>query len=75
MIFAVENQITEPINLGSGEGYSIKEVVKILLQKKELNFNYSYTAKRPGDISYMVADVKKLHKIYNYPIPFEKKSD
>jgi len=55
-----KNQIC---NCGYGKAYSIKEVVKILLQKKELNFNYSYAAKRPGDISYMVADVKKLHKI------------
>ena len=29
MLFAVENKIIQPINLGSGKGYSIKEVVKI----------------------------------------------
>jgi len=37
MLFAVEKQITEPINLGSGKGYSIKETVDLIVKysKKE----------------------------------------
>jgi UDP-glucose 4-epimerase len=31
-----------------------------------VNFTYSIVSKRPGDISYMVADVKKLKKILNW---------
>jgi nucleoside-diphosphate-sugar epimerase len=30
MIFAVENKITEPLNMGSGTGVSIKELAKIV---------------------------------------------
>ena len=32
MIFAVENKITEPVNLGSGEGNSIKELVELVIK-------------------------------------------
>ena len=32
MIFTVENKITEPVNLGSGEGNSIKEVVDLVIK-------------------------------------------
>ena len=28
--------------------------------------NYSYVKKRPGDISYMVADIKKLNRTINW---------
>ena len=31
-----------------------------------MNLKYSYTKKRPGDISYMVADIKKINKILNW---------
>jgi GDP-L-fucose synthase len=30
MMFAVENKITKPINLGSGDGVTIKEVAEIV---------------------------------------------
>jgi len=61
-----KNRINEICNCGYGKAYSIKEVVKTLLKKKEVNFTYSIVSKRPGDISYMVADVKKLKKILNW---------
>jgi GDP-L-fucose synthase len=32
MIFAVENKITKPLNLGSGVGYTIKEVVDLVVK-------------------------------------------
>ncbi len=58
-----KNQIC---NCGYGKAYSIKQVVNILLKKKETNFSYTFDKKRSGDISYMVADVKKLNKIINW---------
>ncbi len=53
-------------NCGYGKPYSIKQVVKTLLKNKKLNFSYSVGKKRSGDISYMVADVKKLNKVLNW---------
>jgi GDP-L-fucose synthase len=43
MLFAVENQITQPINLGSGERYSIKEVVDILAKISGFGTKTLYT--------------------------------
>lgn len=50
MIFAVENKITKPINLGSGKGYSIKEVVDMVVKysKKPLEVKW-LTDKPAGD--------------------------
>ena len=58
-----KNQIC---NCGYGKGYSIKQVVEIFSKKKYKNFQYSFAKKRLGDISYMVADTKKLNKIINW---------
>ncbi len=58
-----KNQIC---NCGYGKGYSIKQIVEIILKNKNINFNYSFANKRSGDISYMVADVKKLNKILKF---------
>jgi GDP-L-fucose synthase len=54
MIFAVENRITEPLNLGSGVGYSIKEmaetVVKIINERKIIPVKINWlTDKGAGD--------------------------
>ena len=58
-----KNQIC---NCGYGKGYSIKQIVEIILKNKNINFNCSFANKRSGDISYMVADVKKLNKILKF---------
>ena len=58
-----KNQIC---NCGYGKGHSILQVIKILLKQKKISLNYSFTKKRPGDISYMVADIKKLNKTINW---------
>lgn len=62
-----KNQIC---NCGYGKGYSIKEVAEIFKKKNSKNFNYSFTNKRLGDISYMVADVKKINKLLNWKPKF-----
>lgn len=64
--YLIRNKKNQICNCGYGEGYSIKQVVEILLKNKDINFNYSFIKKRTGDISYMVADVKKLNKILKY---------
>ena len=62
-----KNQIC---NCGYGKGYSIKEIAEIFKKKNSKNFNYSFTNKRLGDISYMVADVKKINKLLNWKPKF-----
>ena len=60
------NKKNQICNCGYGKGYSIKQVVEALMKKNENVFNYSFTKQRPGDISYMVANTKKLNKIINW---------
>tara|TARA_B100000787_G_scaffold84122_1_gene61921 strand:- start:500 stop:1474 length:975 start_codon:yes stop_codon:yes gene_type:complete len=62
-----KNQIC---NCGYGKGYSIKQVAEIFKKKNFKNFRYSFTNKRLGDISYMVADVKKINKLLNWKPKF-----
>ena len=64
--YLIRNKKNQICNCGYGKGYSIRQIVQILLKNKDLNFNYSYVKKRQGDISYMVADVNKLNKILKY---------
>jgi len=48
MIFAVENQITQPINLGSGEGYSIKEVVDMVVKYANKPLEVKWLTDKPA---------------------------
>jgi UDP-glucose 4-epimerase len=66
LIYLKKNKNNQICNCGYGKAYSIKKVVKSILKKKGLNFTYSFSKKRPGDISYMVADVNKLKKIIDW---------
>ena len=61
-----KNKKNQICNCGYGKGYSIKEAVESIVRKKRFTLNYSFTKKRPGDISYMVASTKKLNKIINW---------
>ena len=58
-----KNQIC---NCGYGKGYSIMDVVKTLMKIKKFNFKYSFSKKRVGDISYMVADIKKISSLISW---------
>ena len=60
--YLIKNKKNQICNCGYGKGYSIKQVIKILHDKKEINNNYSFSKKRSGDISFMVADIKRLNK-------------
>ena len=48
MIFAVENQVTQPINLGSGEGYSIKEVVDMVVKYSNKPLEVKWLTDKPA---------------------------
>ena len=61
-----KNKKNQICNCGYGKGYSIKQAIESIVRKKRFTLNYSFTKKRPGDISYMVASTKKLNKIINW---------
>lgn len=64
--YLIKSQKNQICNCGYGKGYSIKQVIETLLKNKGMNFDYSFSKKRSGDISYMVADTKKINKILNW---------
>lgn len=48
MIFAVENKITEPLNLGSGDEISIKRIAEAVASEANVDINWD-TSKPTGD--------------------------
>lgn len=46
-------------NLGTGNGCSVKEIVNTFEEANNLKLNYKIGDRRPGDLSYVVADATK----------------
>ena len=59
MIFAVEKQITEPINLGSGKGYSIKDVVEMIVKYSGKELEVKWLTDKPGGDAIRLFDVTR----------------
>lgn len=54
----------EFVNLGSGEGYSIKELVETL--SEFLDFNYQFDTSKPSGFPRRIMDLSKAKKIIDY---------
>tara|TARA_R110001592_G_scaffold15315_2_gene66969 strand:- start:3583 stop:4554 length:972 start_codon:yes stop_codon:yes gene_type:complete len=67
MIFAVENQITEPINLGSGEGYSIKQVVEMVVKHCGRDLPIKWLTDKPSGDALRLFDMTRA-KSYGFDI-------
>jgi len=67
MIFAVENQITQPLNLGSGKGYSIKEVVDMIVKHANKNLTVRWLTDKPAGDKIRLFDVTRA-KSYGFDI-------
>ena len=66
LLYLKKNKKNQICNCGYGKGYSIKYVIDTLIKSKKIFLNYTYSNKRQGDISYMVANIKKLNKIIKW---------
>jgi GDP-L-fucose synthase len=67
MIFAVENKITEPINLGSGKGYSIKEVVEMVVKHAGKPLEIKWLTDKPAGDKIRLFDMTRA-KSYGFNI-------
>ena len=67
MIFAVENQITEPINLGSGKGYSIKQVVEMVVKHCGKDLPIKWLTDKPSGDALRLFDMTRA-KSYGFDI-------
>ena len=54
----------EVVNLGTGKGTTIKEVVEIAGEILGMEPTINYLPERPGEIDNFVADVGKLHELF-----------
>ena len=54
------------INLGTGKGYSVKEIIDMIGKVAKLPVGYNYAERRPGDPSNLVADINLAKKLLNY---------
>jgi nucleoside-diphosphate-sugar epimerase len=53
------------LNLGTGQGTTIKEVVEIAGDILGIEPNINYLPQRPGEIDNFVADTSKLRRIFS----------
>jgi len=67
MIFVVENQITEPINLGSGKGYSIKEIVDLVVKHSGKQLEVKWLTDKPAGDKIRLFDMTRA-KSYGFDI-------
>jgi len=62
MIQAVEKQVTEPINLGSGKGFSIKELVEIVVRQSGKNLEIKWLTDKPNGDAIRIMSTERAEK-------------
>jgi UDP-glucose 4-epimerase len=75
-VLALENldsQIfkNEKINLGSGKGYSVREVLKAVETVTGKRVPCKVTHRRPGDPAFLIAQTAKAKKFLNFSPEFD----
>jgi len=70
-IKAINTDYNGAINLGTGKGYSVIELVNAFQQKKP--FKYEFGKRREGDCSFLVASNQKAKEILNWTPKFTLK--
>ena len=64
--YAEKNTGVEAVNLGTGKGFSVLEVVKTFEQVNNVKVNYRISERRPGDIASCYADVEKAKRLFHW---------
>lgn len=59
MIFMIENEIIEPLNAGSGIGYTIKQLVDTIIKESGLIIETIYNTNKPSGDTYRIMDMNK----------------
>ena len=54
------------LNLGTGKGYSVLEIINKVKTISGINFNYRVTGRRTGDVDTLVANVDKARKLLDW---------
>jgi len=73
MIFVVENKITQPVNLGSGEGYSIKEVVDMVVKYSNKPLKVKWLTDKPAGDKIRLFDMTRAKSFgFNISVSLEE---
>ena len=65
--------INTTLNIGSGEGYSVNEILDVIMAVSHQNLKISYKNSRCSDVSYMVLDNSNLKRYVEVPMtPIDK---
>ncbi|KKQ56618.1 MAG: NAD-dependent epimerase/dehydratase [Parcubacteria group bacterium GW2011_GWA2_38_13] len=62
MIFAVEDKISEPLNVGSGTGISIKQLVEIIVNKLDKKPKIIWDTSKPTGDAIRLMDISRITK-------------
>lgn len=65
-ILALASSYTGVLNLGSGKGYSVKELVKVFKEESGIDFEVKVVGRRAGDPGLVVASNSKAKEILNW---------
>ena len=64
--YALENKGVEAVNLGTGEGYSVLDVVHAFENANAIDIPYNIVERRPGDIAVGYADPTKAKELLRW---------
>lgn len=64
--YVLENKGIEAVNLGTGTGYSVLDVVKAFESATDQSVPYKITPRRPGDIATCYADPDKAMQLFGW---------
>ena len=67
MIFAIENSINKPINLGSGKGYSVKELVEIIIKYSGKDVKVFWDTSKPQGDKKRILSMERSNSYGFYP--------
>lgn len=65
-VYAADNVDNFILNLGTGQGYSILEIIKIVEEVTGQKVNYEFAGPRGGDSGILVADISAAKRFMNY---------
>lgn len=65
------NKGTDYFNLGSGEGYTVKEMIDMVKKVTKKDFKVVEVERRPGDPAYLIADSSKVKKKFGWKLDYD----
>ena len=69
--YAIKHKGSETINIGTGKGYSVLQVLHAYEQACGKSLPYQIMDRRPGDIATCYADTNKAYKLLGFKAEFE----